>query len=608
MFDKILIANRGEIACRVIETARRMGIATVAVYSDADREALHVRMADEAIHIGAAPARNPYLLGSASWRRRSHRRPGHSPRLRLPVGERRVCPGLRGAGRGFHRPAHRRHRGDGLEIGGQAHHGSGRVPLVPGYHGDDQDPAMLGRRRGDGLPGAAQGHCRRRWQGHAPGLVGRRNSTTRWRRRNGVPGQLFGDDTMLVEKYLTKPVTSNYRCSATTPATASTWRERGLLGAAPSPESDRGGARPGMTEALRKQMGDTAVQAAQAIDYRGAGTVEFLLDEDGSFYFMEMNTRLQVEHPVTEMITGQDLVAVAVAGGGGTPLPLTQEQVQIRGHAFEARVYAEDPDNDFLPVTLAPPAAAEESLHVRGGHRACARGRGQRLLRPDDRQADRGMSPRSAPCSDWPPPGAYRIGGTVTNLDFLYNLATCQPVPGREAGYRLYRETRRADLPPAARDWQELPLAALALLLDTGAGRTANSCGPLALAGRQCLAPERTQPPPRHCHQRRPPGGGGAAGGSYIVRRRARCKLLGELNGDSLQLDVEGHRQRGTLARTDGFYLYLPGGACHFREVLPDIGEADAGANAGLAGPMNSTIVALLAAPGSTVEANTRCW
>ena len=371
-----------------------------------------------------------------------------------------------------------------------------------------------------------------------------------------------------------------------------------------------------MTETLRSQKGDTAVKAAQAIDYRGAGTVEFLLDEDGSFYFMEMNTRLQVEHPVTEMITGQDLVQWQLQVAAGEPLPLAQDQVRIRGHAFEARVYAEDPDNDFLPVTgtlgyLQPP---QESQHVRvdtgvrqGDEVSVYYDPMIAKLIVWDESRDRALQRLASALA------AYRIGGTITNLDFLYNLATSRPFREAELDTSFIEKHAELVFHQRPQDLErELPLAGLALLLrqqqQDSASTWVDPWSPWQGGSAWRLNEPHVHSLTLHCHQQDHLVEVEQRGELYVVRAAGReVQLRGELLGDSLQVDVEGHRQRGTLAETqDGFTLYLAGGACHFREVPPDIGEADgADGDAGLLAPMNGTIVALLADIDSTVEAGT---
>ncbi len=616
MFNKILIANRGEIACRVIKTARRMGIATVAVYSDADREALHVRMADEAIHIGAAPARESYLLGdkileAALTTHADAVHPGYGF-LSENAGFAAACAEQ---GVVFIGPPTSAIEAMGSKSAAKRIMEEAGVPLVPGYHGDDQDPALLRSAAEDmGYPvllkatagGGGKG-MRQVWSGEEF------DEALAAAKRESMSS--FGDDTMLVEKYLTKPRHVEFQVFCDNHGNGIYLAERDCSVQRRHQKVIEEAPAPGMSEALRTEMGDAAVKSAQAIDYRGAGTVEFLLDEDGSFYFMEMNTRLQVEHPVTEMITGQDLVEWQLLVASGSPLPLAQDQVRINGHAFEARIYAEDPDNDFLPVTgtldfLQPP---EESTHVRvdtgvrqGDEISVYYDPMIAKLIVWDESRERALQRLATALAE------YRISGTVTNLDFLYNLTTSRPFVEAEldTGFidkhsHLIFHDRHQDLE------RELPLAALALLLHKQQQQQRSSSIDPWSPWQQSNAWRLNEPHAHrltlHCHQEDHPVVVEQRGDDYIVTAAGRETCLrGELQGDTLHLDAEGHRQRGTLARThDGFTLYLPEGACHFREVPPDTGEADAaGADAGLAAPMNGTIVALLADVGSTVEAD----
>jgi 3-methylcrotonyl-CoA carboxylase alpha subunit len=316
------------------------------------------------------------------------------------------------------------------------------------------------------------------------------------------------------------------------------------------------------------------------------------------------------------MITGQDLVQWQLRVAAGGRLPLAQEEIRIHGHAFEARVYAEDPDNDFLPVTgtlgfLQPP---EESPHVRvdtgvrqGDEISVYYDPMIAKLIVWDESRERALQRLASALAE------YRIGGTVTNLDFLYNLATSRPFLEAEldTGFiekhsELIFHDRRQDLE------RELPLAALALLLHRQQNHAIRSCldpwSPWQDSNAWRLNEPHAHRLTIHCHQEDHLVEVEQRGQRYIVRAAGReTELQGELLGTTLHLDVEGHRQRGTLARTeDGFTLYLPEGACHFREVLPDTGEADAaGAGSGLVAPMNGTIVTLLVQAGAQVDADT---
>ena len=617
MFKKILIANRGEIACRVIKTARRMGVATVAVYSDADADALHVRMADEAIHIGAAPARESYLLadrilGAAKTTGAEAIHPGYGF-LSENAAFARACAEQHIVFIGPPAPAI---EAMGSKSAAKRIMEAAGVPLVPGYHGDDQDPALLrGAADAMGYPvllkatagGGGKG-MRQVWS------EAEFDEALAAAKRESLSS--FGDDSMLVEKYLTRPRHVEVQVFCDNHGNGVFLAERDCSVQRRHQKVIEEAPAPGMTEALRREMGETAVRAAQAIDYVGAGTVEFLLDEDGSFYFMEMNTRLQVEHPVTEMITGQDLVQWQLRVAAGGRLPLAQEEIRIHGHAFEARVYAEDPDNDFLPVTgtlgfLQPP---EESPHVRvdtgvrqGDEISVYYDPMIAKLIVWDESRERALQRLASALAE------YRIGGTVTNLDFLYNLATSRPFLEAEldTGFiekhsELIFHDRRQDLE------RELPLAALALLLHRQQNHAIRSCldpwSPWQDSNAWRLNEPHAHRLTIHCHQEDHLVEVEQRGQRYIVRAAGReTELQGELLGTTLHLDVEGHRQRGTLARTeDGFTLYLPEGACHFREVLPDTGEADAaGAGAGLVAPMNGTIVTLLVQAGAQVDADT---
>jgi len=356
MFKKILIANRGEIACRVAATARRMAIKTVAVYSDADASAKHVGFCDESVHIGGSAPKDSYLR----WERIIE--------AAKALGVEAIHPGYGflseneefakaclDAGLVFIGPPASSIKAMGLKAESKQLMEKAGVPLVPGYHGADQDPALL-QREADriGYPvlikaSAGGGGKGMRAVDKSEDFAAALASC----QREAINS--FGNDTVLVEKYAQRPrhieiqvfgdMHGNYvylferDCSVQR-------RHQKVLEEAPAP---------GLGEAMRKQMGEAAVAAARAVNYVGAGTVEFIVEQrvDGSmnFFFMEMNTRLQVEHPVTEAITGLDLVEWQLRVASGEPLPLAQEQLKINGHAIEARICAENPDNHFLPTT-----------------------------------------------------------------------------------------------------------------------------------------------------------------------------------------------------------------------------------------------------------------
>jgi 3-methylcrotonyl-CoA carboxylase alpha subunit len=351
MFDKILIANRGEIACRIARTARRMGIGTVAVYSEADARALHVESCDEAYLLGPPAARDSYLRIDRilDVARRSGAKAVHPGYGFLSENEdfARACAE---AGVVFIGPPPEAIHAMGSKSNAKAIMEKAGVPLVPGYHGDSQDPARLAVEADRiGYPvlikaSAGGGGKGMRIVREPAELAAAIASAKR------EAASSFGDDHLLIEKYLLRPRHVELQVFADTHGNCVHLFERDcsvqrrhqkVLEEAPAP---------GMTVQRRRQMGSAAVAAARAVGYVGAGTVEFILDSEGEFYFMEMNTRLQVEHPVTEMITGLDLVEWQLRIAGGEPLPLAQEQLAIGGHAIEARVYAEDPARGFLPA------------------------------------------------------------------------------------------------------------------------------------------------------------------------------------------------------------------------------------------------------------------
>jgi len=352
MFDAILIANRGEIACRIITTARRLGIRTVAVYSEADSASSHVQLADEAILIGAASASDSYLCGAKiiAAAKRTGAQAIH-PGYGFLAENADFASACEAAGQTFIGPPAAAIAAMGDKSRAKQMMATAGVPLVPGYHGEDQNPVNL-QQEADriGYPlllkasagGGGKGmRVVTRAQDFPPALAAARREAL----------SAFGNEQILLERYLTRPrhveiqifADSQGHCVHLFERDCSLQRRhQKVIEEAPAP---------GMSEQLRAEMASAAIAAAQAINYVGAGTIEFLLDENGSFYFMEMNTRLQVEHPVTELISGQDLVEWQLRVAAGQPLPCTQEQLQISGHAIEARLYAEDPLRDFLPAT-----------------------------------------------------------------------------------------------------------------------------------------------------------------------------------------------------------------------------------------------------------------
>ncbi|MBL4930081.1 acetyl-CoA carboxylase biotin carboxylase subunit [Fuscibacter oryzae] len=370
MFRKILIANRGEIAARVIATARRMGIATVAVYSDADAGAKHVAMADEAVRIGPAAVAESYLQGAAIIA------------AALRTGAEAIHPGygflsenpgfveaVQAAGLVFIGPSASAIRAMGLKDAAKALMEKAGVPVVPGYHGADQDPAHLAAEaRTIGYPVLIK--ARAGGGGKGMRLVEVPEDFTAALESAQREAQAsFGDPACLVEKYITRPRHIEIQIFGDAHGNVVHLFERDCSLQRRHQKVIEEAPAPGMTEEVRAAMGKAAVEAARAIGYQGAGTVEFIVDGSGplrpdGFWFMEMNTRLQVEHPVSEAITGLDFVELQLRIASGAPLPFRQEDLGIDGWAFEARLYAEDVAKGFLPATgrldhLSFPSAAE---------------------------------------------------------------------------------------------------------------------------------------------------------------------------------------------------------------------------------------------------------
>src|SRR5574343_369618 len=352
MFTNILIANRGEIACRVASTARRLGIRTVAVYSDADAHARHVAMCDEAVHIGGNRPQDSYLradriLAAAVATGAQAIHPGYGFLSENDA----FAQACHDAGVVFIGPPPSAIAAMGSKSAAKALMERAGVPLVPGYHGDNQDPAFL-QAQADrmGYPvlikaSAGGGGKGMRAVQQSSDFAAARASCQREAQAS------FGSAHVLVERYVTQPRHIEIQVFGDTHGhyvhlgerdCSVQRRHQKVLEEAPAP---------GMTAERRAQMGEAAVAAARSVGYVGAGTVEFIAEQDGRFYFMEMNTRLQVEHPVTEMVTGLDLVEWQLRVAAGERLPRRQDELRLHGHAIAARICAENPDQQFLPAT-----------------------------------------------------------------------------------------------------------------------------------------------------------------------------------------------------------------------------------------------------------------
>ena len=350
MFRTILIANRGEIACRIARTARRLGVRTVAVYSDADAHALHVEVCDEAHRIGPPPPRDSYLNGDAiiAVAKRAGAEAIHPGYGFLSENE-AFAQRCADAGLVFIGPPPSAIAAMGSKSAAKSIMERAGVPVVPGYHGDDQADALLAREAARiGFPVLIKATAGGGGKGMKVATAAHDFASALASARREAKAS-FGDDRVLLERYLTAPRHIEIQVFADTHGNAVYLFERDCSVQRRHQKVVEEAPAPRMTDERRREMGSAAVAAAKAIGYVGAGTVEFIADQDGGFHFMEMNTRLQVEHPVTEMITGQDLVEWQLRVAAGETLPQTQSALAIRGHAIEVRIYAEDPDRGFLP-------------------------------------------------------------------------------------------------------------------------------------------------------------------------------------------------------------------------------------------------------------------
>ncbi len=612
MFTKILIANRGEIACRVIATCQRLGIATVAVYSDADRNARHVRLADEAIAIGPAPARESYLRGDAilAAARRTGAQaihPGYGF-LSENAGFAQACAE---AGIVFIGPSAAAIRAMGDKSAAKALMQQAGVPLTPGYHGDEQIPEFL-RKQADsiGYPVLIKASA----GGGGKGMRRVDDSATFTEALASCQREAqsaFGNAHVLVEKYVERPRHIEIQVFGDSHGNVVYLFERDcsvqrrhqkVLEEAPAP---------GMTPERRAAMGKAAVDAARAVNYVGAGTVEFIAGPDGDFYFMEMNTRLQVEHPVTECITGTDLVEWQLRVASGEPLPLQQDQLQIRGHALEARLYAEDADRGFLPSTgtlrhLRLPA---NTAHVRvdaGVEQGDAITPfydpmiAKLIVWDVDRDAAlRRMQQALAECE---------VVGVTTNAAFLRRLVMTDSFTQAKLDTALI-EREQAALAPNDGD-SDPALWALAAIAGVATSEAASRDARdphspwqaqdgwrLGAAAARALTLE-------HRGAQRSVAVQGAGEQWTVHMDGNTLQGSGRLAGDALRVQIGEQLHRATVIR-DGNDLYLFGSEGVQRFTLHDpVSEADQSvADAGsLVAPMPGRIVATLVAPGTAVK------
>jgi 3-methylcrotonyl-CoA carboxylase alpha subunit len=350
MFRKLLIANRGEIACRVAATAARLGIRTVAVYSNVDKNAKYVSCCDEAFGIGGATASESYLsIPSIIRTARESGAEAIHPGYGFLAENAEFAEACIAAGLVFIGPPAAAIRAMGDKSTAKSVMTKAGVPVLPGYHGENQEPAFL-RSQADAIGYPVMLKPRAGGGGKGMRVVnetGQFDALLAACRREAKNS--FGDDSILIEKYLSRSRHIEVQVFGDTHGNCVYLFERDCSVQRRHQKIIEESPAPGLTESQRRSIGETAVTAARAVSYTGAGTIEFLVDQDARFYFLEMNTRLQVEHPVTEMVTGQDLVQWQLLVAAGAPLPLAQGQLHFRGHAIEARIYAEKPSSGFLP-------------------------------------------------------------------------------------------------------------------------------------------------------------------------------------------------------------------------------------------------------------------
>jgi 3-methylcrotonyl-CoA carboxylase alpha subunit len=619
MFEKILIANRGEIAVRIMRTARRMGIRTVAVYSEADANAMHVESADEAFCIGPAAAAESYLRGDvildvAKRAGAPAIHPGYGF-LSENAGFAQACAQ---AGIVFVGPPIEAIRVMGSKADSKRVMSTAGVPLVPGYHGAAQDLATL-RAEADriGYPVLVKASA-------GGGGKGMRVVQSASELADAIAGAkreslaAFRDDTLLLERYLAQPRHVEIQVFADAHGSCIYLFERDCSLQRRHQKVIEEAPAPALSDELRTRIGEAAVAAARAVNYVGAGTVEFMY-QGGQFYFIEMNTRLQVEHPVTEMITGQDLVEWQLRVAAGETLPLTQERVQRRGHAFEARVYAEDPQRNFLPAIgrlshLVPPA---EGPHVRV----------DTGVRTGD-EISVYYDPMIAKLIVWDEDRAsalrrlrlaladYEIAGLTTNVAFLANIAAHPAFAACEIDTGFIDRHREALIPPPSRTPNEvLALATLAFLLRQSAEAHAaprTHADPFSpwheVNGWQLNAESHYDLQLRDANELHRLTLHFRAGGyEVLVPDSSKLKATQvSLANNVLTAAIDGVRYRASIVFRNGELTLFSQGRSWRMELDDPLARAEeqAGGSGRITAPMPGAVVAVLVEEGQTVERN----
>ncbi|QSB21810.1 acetyl/propionyl/methylcrotonyl-CoA carboxylase subunit alpha [Pseudomonas sp. 15A4] len=600
--NSVLIANRGEIACRVMRTAKAMGLSTIAVHSATDSHARHVREADIAVNLGGSKASESYLqidkliaAAKASGAQAIH--PGYGF-LSENAGFARA---VEQAGLIFLGPPAAAIDAMGSKSAAKSLMETAGVPLVPGYHGDAQDaatfreasarigyPVLLKATAGGGGKGMK---VVERDEDLAEALASAQREAQ----------SSFGDSRMLVEKYVLKPRHVEIQVFADQHGHCLYLNERDCSIQRRHQKVVEEAPAPGLTPQMRQAMGEAAVRAAQAIGYVGAGTVEFLLDARGDFFFMEMNTRLQVEHPVTEAITGLDLVAWQIRVAQGQPLPITQAEVPLNGHAIEVRLYAEDPVNDFLPAT-GTLALYRESSQGPGRRVDSGVAEGDEVSPFYDPMLGKliawGETREQARLRLLAMLDEFAIGGLRTNLAFLRRIIA-HPAFAQAELDTGFIPRYQEDLLPAAEGlteefWQlaaqaYLSTAAVTIRSDDAHSPWSTTRG-LRLGGPSEVTLHLA------C---------GAESRSMVMRSDSQQGV--RLNGEHLLIERDGvRRQTIAIRRADTLYLQWQGDVHAIRSVDP-IAEVDVsqGHQGGLTAPMNGSIVRVLVSVGEQVQIGT---
>lgn len=629
MFNKILIANRGEIACRIIQTAKKLGILSVAVYSDADKNSMHVQAADEAIYIGSSPASESYLVGDKILQaaKRTGAQAIH-PGYGFLSENAEFCELCEHENIVFIGPPAKSIAAMGSKSAAKTIMEKASVPLVPGYHGDNQDaeelkiiadkmgyPILLKAAAGGGGRGMRPVYDSSQFLQAL--IEAKRESLSS-----------FGDDQMLIERYLAKPrhVEVQVFCDKQGNGVylfdrdcSVQRRHQKVIEEAPAPN---------LSAALRKNMGEAAVRAAQVIDYVGAGTVEFLVEKNAEgqeqFYFMEMNTRLQVEHPITEMITGQDLVEWQLRIASGENLPLQQEQLKVQGHAFESRIYAEDPRQNFCPSTgtLIHLQAPEEnaSTRVDTGVRQGDSVSGfydpmiAKLITWDvDRSSALNRMYKAL--------GDYQVVGVTTNIDLLKRISSSMPF--RDADLDNNFIETHSDILFSENDTEnnnDIALASLYLLLRRQElikrqGQLKDPSLQISDSPWQLVDSWRLNQP--HIHR----GSLTINNVSYVIEAEQinenniehyvlrflslEFNITGHIEGSTLSANIDGYRMSASVVEHNDFEFTLVGRNTHLSFTLdsPDMGDEEQNeTGAGCAAPMNGRVLEILVESGQSVE------